>query len=399
MLAVAAPLLAWSLAGAPAPAAAPARPAEDALHQRLRALRRRSDNARPGTPEGKAIAAELSDIGAAYLEKGDYGRAVELLGEAYGWDADNGIVLALLTLAYVRQEEFDFARFYLDLALQRAPRAPPRAYEILGEVYYSWNRLEDAVVAWEHFRQLGGDDPATLKRLARARQELALASGQRSLVGEGFSLFWDPSIGRDDITRIAEHLTESYRRQADFFGVTLPTSQIVILYGGRTFFSLVSVPDWVSGMFDGKIRVSLDPDGGLSPELVAVLSHELSHAFVRHVSSDRAPGWLHEGLAQWWEGRRLMRSEIHDAFRGRSPHPIAELNENLARRADRAAARTNYVEALGLVEYLIERNGLAAVACFTRDLGEGRTVAEALRLEFGLTPDELYRRWREWARV
>jgi hypothetical protein len=94
-----------------------------------------------------------------------------------------------------------------------------------------------------------------------------------------------------------------------------------------------------------------------------------------------------------------MRSEIHDAFRGRSPHPLAELNQNLARRADRAAARTNYVEALGLVEYLIERNGLAAVACFTRDLGEGRTVAEALRLEFGLTPDELYRNWREWARL
>ena len=91
--------------------------------------------------------------------------------------------------------------------------------------------------------------------------------------------------------------------------------------------------------------------------------------------------------------------EIHDAFRGRSPHPLAELNQNLARRADRAAARTNYVEALGLVEYLVERNGLAAVACFTRDLGEGRTVAEALRVEFGLTPDELYRNWREWARV
>ncbi len=94
-----------------------------------------------------------------------------------------------------------------------------------------------------------------------------------------------------------------------------------------------------------------------------------------------------------------MRSEIHDAFRGRSPHTLAELNGNLGRRADRAAARTNYVEALGLVEYLVERHGSAAVACFTRDFGEGRSLAEALRLEFGLTPDDLFRRWKEWVKL
>jgi tetratricopeptide (TPR) repeat protein len=399
MLAVAASLLAWSLAAAFAHAAPAMAAGSDPLHERLRAVRLRSEGVRPGTAAARSIAAELSEIGAAYLEKREFGRAVELLGEALGFDSDNGIVLALLTLAYVRQEEFDFARFYLDLALQRAPRAPPRAYEILGEVYYSWNRLEEAVLAWEHFRQLGGDNPETLKRLARARQELSLASGQRSLEGEGFTLFWDPAIGAEEIRQISERLAESYREQSDFFERRLPASQIVILYAGRAYFSLVSVPDWVSGMFDGKIRVSLDPDGGLSPELVAVLSHELAHAFVRHVSADRAPGWLHEGLAQWWEGRRLMRSEIHDAFRGRSPHPLAELNGNLARRADRAAARTNYVEALGLVEYLVEQYGSAAVACFTRDLGEGRSLAESLRLEFGLTADELFRRWKEWVRL
>ena len=387
MLAVAATLLAWSLAAPPAPAAAAKPTPEDPLHLRLRAVHRRSEGVHPGSPEARALAAELSEIGAAYLEKRDFGRAVEILGEAYGYDSDNGIVLALLTLAYVRQEEFDFARFYLDLALQRAPRAPPRAYEILGEVYYSWNRLEDAVLAWEHFRQLGGDNPITLKRLARARQELSLASGQRFLEGEGFSLFWDPAIGAEEVRRISDRLAQSYREQSDFFGMRLPTSQIVILYAGRAYFSLVSVPDWVSGLFDGKIRVSIDPDQGLSPELVAVLSH------------DRAPGWLHEGLAQWWEGRRLMRSEIHEAFRGRSPHTLAELNGNLARRADRAAARTNYVEALGLVEYLVELHGSGSVACFTRDFGEGKNLAEALRLEFGLTPDELFQRWKEWAKI
>lgn len=371
----------------------------DALHARVQAVRRRSEGVRPGTPEARAIAAELGQIGHAYLDGGDAGRAVELLEEAYGWDESNGLVLALLTLAYVRRGDFPFARFYLDLAEQRAPRAPPEAYEVLGEVYYSLNRLEDAVVAWEHFQRLGGATPAILRQLSKLRQELALASGQRHFENERFSVFWDSAISSGVVEKVADRLTAIYEEQSAFFGTDLPAAQIVILYAGRSYFSLVSVPDWVSGVFDGKIRVSVDPDGGATPELSAVLSHELAHAFVRQASADGAPGWLHEGLAQWWEGKRLPISEIRGEFRGRSPHSLSEMEGNLAKHADRAAARTNYVQALAVVEYLFELHGSGAVACLLRGLGEGRTFAEALRAEIGLTPEELFRRWKEWARL
>jgi tetratricopeptide (TPR) repeat protein len=386
-----------------AAAAMPAAPQQpepvDPLHSQLQVLRRRSQDVRPGTAEARSIAADLGRIGRGYLEKGDSGRAIELLEEAYGFDEDNGLVLALLTLAYVRRADFPFARFYLDLAEQRAPRAPPQAYEVLGEVYYSLNRLEDAVLAWEHFRRLGGEGPTTLLRLARVRQELALASGQRHLETEKFSFFWDPAIPAAVVERIAERLDAAYLAQSSFFGTELRDTQIVILYSGRSYFSLVSVPDWVSGVFDGKIRVSLDPDGGPTDELSAVLAHELAHSFIRHASADRASGWLHEGTAQWLEGKRIPRNEIRNDFRRQAPHSLSEMEGNLARRGDRAAARTNYVQALALVEYLVERSGSGAVACLIRELGAGRTFAEALRAEIGLTPDELFRRWKEWAKL
>lgn len=380
---------------APAPAAAPV----DELHSQLLALRRRSEGIRPGTPDARPVAAELARIGRGYLEKGDTGRAVELLEEAYGWDEENGLVLALLTLAYVRRSEFPFARFYLDLAEQRAPRAPAQAYQILGEIYYSLNRLEDAVLAWEHFQTLGGESPATLSRLSKVRQELALALGQRYLETEKFSFFWDPAIPAPVVESIANRLATAYREQSEFFATELPASQIVILYTGRSYFSLVSIPDWVSGVFDGKIRVSLDPDGGLTGELSAVLSHELAHSFIRHSSADRAPGWLHEGIAQWLEGKRIPVSEMRGEFRRHAPHSLGEMEGNLARRSDRAVARSNYVQSLAIVEYLFERHGGGAVACLVRDLGEGRTFAEALKVETGLTPDELFRNWKAWAEL
>jgi hypothetical protein len=72
---------------------------------------------------------------------------------------------------------------------------------------------------------------------------------------------------------------------------------------------------------------------------------------------------------------------------------------NLARHGDRAASRTNYMQALAVIEYLIERHGAGAVACIVRDLGAGRSLPEALRLETGSTPEELFRRWKAWAKL
>src|SRR4029077_14039017 len=88
------------------------------LGRELDALRRRSAPGEPGTPAARKLASELGRIGAGYLEAGDNGRAIELLEEAYGWDEQNGLVLSELTLAYVRAEDFAFARFYLELAEQ-----------------------------------------------------------------------------------------------------------------------------------------------------------------------------------------------------------------------------------------------------------------------------------------
>ncbi|MEP6762453.1 MAG: hypothetical protein ABJA93_13955, partial [Sporichthyaceae bacterium] len=361
---VAIPIALLTLLAAVAEARSPSTRPE--LDQRVASLFRKAADIPPGSVAAVALSKDFAEVGAAYLSGGDPGRATELLERAYGLDAENGLALAQLTLAYVRLESFETAAFYLRLAEQQSARSPPETYRVLGDVYDSLHRLEDAALAWELFHRLGGADPQTLERLARARRELSLVSGQRSRQDEEFWFYWDPSIPTTTVERVARRLTDSYEEQSGFFGTRLPASQVVVLYAGRAYFSLASVPDWVSGVYDGKIRVSIDPDGGLTPELESVLSHELAHAFVRYASGDRAPGWLHEGLGQWWEGRRITRNEIREAFRGRSPHKLVEMAGNLARRGDRVAARSNYVEALGLVEYLVERYGSAAVACFTR---------------------------------
>jgi len=73
--------------------------------------------------------------------------------------------------------------------------------------------------------------------------------------------------------------------------------------------------------------------------------------------------------------------------------------ENLAADLDPQRARANYAEALGLVEYLIERRGEGSVFCLVRDLGTGDALADALRNEAQMTGAELVAGWKAWAGV
>jgi tetratricopeptide (TPR) repeat protein len=297
----------------------------------------------------------------------------------------------------VMAEDYSFARFYLDLAREEAPRAPPDAYAILGGIYYSVNRLDEAVLAWEQFERLGGEDPATLAKLARARAEMSLSRNQRFREIGDFLFSYDAAIPPALVEGAAESLAAAERDLSGFFGMRLPGRQPVILYEGRRYFALVSVPDWISGSFDGKIRVTVDPGSGHGAELAMVLAHELAHAFVRRASRDRAPAWLQEGLAQWWEGKRLASAELRAALAGRPLATLPEIDESLSRKPEPAVVRDAYTEALGLVEYLMVARGPGAVACLVRNLGRGTGLETALREETGFTADDLLAGWKRWA--
>ena len=382
------------LAAALAPAA-PSRLGPDSgdRERRIAALHRRAAAAAPESAEAQAVAGALGALAREDLDAGEPGRAAELLGEAYALDEGNGLLLAELTLAHLALGDPETARFYLRRAEQRVSSGPPEVFAVLGDVYERLHRLDDAVAAWGEFVRLGGQDAAVLGRLRRAREELALARGQRSLASGPFRIFADPAIGEDELELAAGDLRSAYAAQAAFFATEPPEPQVAVLYAGRAWFSLVSVPDWVAGSFDGKIRISFEPGGGDSRRLI--LAHELAHAFIRAASGDRAPAWLHEGLAQWIEGRRMPRGALAQALGGRAPErSLAALDARFVARLTRAEARASYAQALSLLERLVRLRGEGAVACLVRRLAETPDFGEALRAETGMGEEELVAGWR-----
>jgi hypothetical protein len=117
---------------------------------------------------------------------------------------------------------------------------------------------------------------------------------------------------------------------------------------------------------------------------------------MRQSSGDRAPGWLHEGVAQWLEGRRVTREEVRAGMRRHEARSLEELEGRFPGAMDRTQARALYAQSLSLVEYLMAQRGEGAVSCVIARLREGLSFAEALSEETALTPPELFAGWRRW---
>lgn len=154
----------------------------------------------------------------------------------------------------------------------------------------------------------------------------------------------------------------------------------VVVYAERDWRLATHAPDWSGGLFDGKVRVPAQGLTGVTPALLSVLKHEMTHAFVHARTRGRAPTWLHEGLAQLEEGKTAApyAGALLGAWRGSKTFDLASL-EGSFRRFSSARARSSYVVSLAAVEMLRETRGPGALAHLLDSLGEGTPVEEAMR--------------------
>src|SRR5262249_49596218 len=122
-------------------------------------------------------------------------------------------------------------------------------------------------------------------------------------------------------------------------------------------------------------------------------------SLVRQASRGSAPVWLHEGIAQWCEGRRLPPRDASAAVGPAPAGSLDALGRRFGSRLHAATARASYAEALSLVEHLVDQRGEGALRCVLARLAAREPFREALWSETGLSPEQLYEGWRKWAKV
>ena len=142
----------------------------------------------------------------------------------------------------------------------------------------------------------------------------------------------------------------------------------------QQFHDFTSAPDWSDGLFDGRIRM---PVGGLSKDPLRfehVLTHELVHAMIAGLAPRNVPGWLHEGLASYFEP--VDRAAAERSLKRWPAVPLSVLQGSFGRLGTNQAvvAYTVSVVAAGMA---VDRLG-PRTAALIQALGDGRSLESAL---------------------
>ncbi len=189
-------------------------------------------------------------------------------------------------------------------------------------------------------------------------------------------------VGREILRQLERHYATLVRSFDHQPGAPVP----VILFSREQYYTAAGAPAWSGGVFDGmdgRIRI---PIGGLSasltPEMDGTLIHELSHAFIHDMSRGLAPREVHEGFAQYMEGKRIA-----------SRFSTSELKLIADGRAGGVAGF--YAEALAFVEYLIATRGVGGMNELLKTMAQTGDVNAAFQQVHGRDYAGTQQAWRE----
>jgi len=284
----------------------------------------------------------------------------------------------------------DQARSFLERALEREPRLTP-ASSLLAEIAYAQGDVDVAIRTYEKALKYSPSNGTIRKRLNDLRGEAAMGSrndGPFTIVFEG----------RTE-ERLAAHTTDvlkaAYWRIGKALGAYPSNPITVVLYADRKFYDVTGAPEWSDGSFDSRIRVPVR--GALAdPRLFdRVITHELVHAMVSNLAERGVPGWLHEGLATYFEPENATAA-VDRLKAARIYVPLDNLSGGFGHLTDRQAAIA-YDESLVAAGALMDRLG-PHVALLLQELNRGTSIEGAIE-QFGFSytdfETELRRRIRE----
>ncbi|HKH75235.1 MAG TPA: hypothetical protein VKA59_27950 [Vicinamibacterales bacterium] len=254
-------------------------------------------------PAGSAAqsARELNDAGWKLLDSADAAGASKLFAAGLAKEPDQpALLLGAGVAAHLLGQSKEAA-----VPLRRALDLDPRltfASILLGQIAYSDGDVAAAITIYEKALTHAPNHPHLAAKLKAWRADADASTGFTERRFDRFRVMFQGHADNVLATRATEILEAAFWRIGKALGSYPSEPVVVMLYTEQQFRDITQAPTWAGGIYDGRIRV---PAAGAvqSPQLFErVLIHELAHALIASIAPRGVPTWLHEGLAQYFEG-------------------------------------------------------------------------------------------------
>jgi hypothetical protein len=134
----------------------------------------------------------------------------------------------------------------------------------------------------------------------------------------------------------------------------------------------------VLGLFDGDIRLPFADVMSFAPEVVAIVTHELAHAMLAESTTNRAPHWFQEGLAQHVQMVQSRINPIESYYLTKRLLAFPLVDSALGSMAAPELVTVAYDEAMWALHFLETEYGLAAIHSLQQAFSDGVETDEAI---------------------
>jgi hypothetical protein len=340
------------------------------------------------------LAQKRTREGLALVDRHDLAGALEKMKEAYDLVKTKETVGNLGTVYFLLKDDWNASLYFSEL-LRIDPRNAT-AMNFLGELAWRKEDLNEALDYWEQSYAIE-PDPVIKEKISRLKREKTVSASYEDSSTRHFMIKYDGGAANQYLAdQITDFLELTYRELSSQFE-EYPTSPfIVVLYPKKEYLTVTDAPLWSGGINDGKIKVPIGGVDTLTEDLQRTFKHELAHSFINFKSAGNCPVWLHEGLAQQFEGRVLTDETLlrlrEFADEGRLPS-MKQLGNNFI-GAERNQAVALYIFSYSFTQFLVERYRFSGINALLTNLGNGMAFDEAFNTAYRMPISQAEESWR-----
>jgi len=235
-------------------------------------------------------------------------------------------------------------------------------------------------------------------RVRQIQMNKRLATAYSTVTTKHFELHVPQEISGPMAETLGKILENELARLQSWITVPEFKRTVVNIVWWQDFRDIYTGSDFIVGFYNGKITLPFAGVESFEPEVVAILSHELSHAMIAQKTKDQAPHWFQEGLAQ----RIEMKDHSPNAFNMYTDDrllAVTLLDSVLRGAPDPDMISEAYVEAQTIIRYIEAKYGKAGVARMMESFRNGATTDEAIQQLSGGSVAQFDTDFRAWGRT
>lgn len=324
-------------------------------------------------------------------------KAIELEKDNHSFKENLANIISNLATQYYKDGDYELALSELKESISILPKHIPSLI-LLGQIHYQMQELDKAQEIWEKAYSYDPRNTELKQMLARLRDEKKVETELKQLDAYYFDIRFDKEAVETEIYDIRYFLQEAYRDVGRDFN-HYPQNKIpVILYTQEDFQRIRQTPDWVAGIYDGKIRLPVKKGEFTDKEFKRLLWHEYTHAIVYYLTDGNCPVWFNEGLAKYEELKHndADLTLLKNAIKEDSLIPLNKLTSNFSLQNSPERLALAYLEAYSFIEFVLDRWSFYVIKGVLEKLKQGRSLEEAFSEETSRSMDRLEKDWREY---